>query len=162
MDILGGQNNRSSFTLTSLNDYHRRFDPVITRTLSLTNDLSTLDVMAKTFIEVSTPFLEEIPPKLIERLTKSDFSQIHEIAEQWLEISDERTYQAQTDQEPNDVIIHLGKKIGTCRSRLLHRPNQCEQRKSVLLPDKSELSGRRSAKNHVQADSMSPNGAYGL
>lgn len=110
MDILGGQNNRSSFTLTSLNDYHRRFDPVITRTLSLTNDLSTLDVMAKTFIEVSTPFLEEIPPKLIERLTKSDFSQIHEIAEQWLEISDERTYQAQTDQEPNDVIIHLGRK----------------------------------------------------
>ncbi|MGJ4077303.1 hypothetical protein ACN4EB_06200 [Corynebacterium macclintockiae] len=65
--------------------------------------------MAKTFIEVSTPFLEEISPKLIERLTKSDFSQIHEIAEQWLEISDERTYQAQTDQEPNDVIIHLGK-----------------------------------------------------
>lgn len=68
-----------------------------------------MDVMSKTFLEVLVPFIENIPPKLLERLQNADYIQINELAEHWLEISDEKAYQAQIDRESNDLIIHYGK-----------------------------------------------------
>ena len=103
------QFNGSRYILTSLEDPHLRFDPVISRTLSLTGDSSKLEVMAKTFLAVSAPFLEEIPPEIINRLRESEFSKNLESAERWLKASDERTHQAQIDQEPDELIIHYGK-----------------------------------------------------
>lgn len=68
-----------------------------------------MDVMAKTFLEVSEQFLENVPLKLLERLQNSDYFQIRGLAEHWLEIIDEKTFQAQMDREPNDLIIYYGK-----------------------------------------------------
>lgn len=68
-----------------------------------------MDVMVRTFLEMAEPFLENIPPKLLERLQNTDYSQINELAEHWLEISDKKTYQAQMDREPRDLIINYGK-----------------------------------------------------
>lgn len=65
--------------------------------------------MTGTFLEVSAPFLENIPPKLLEQLQNADYFQINELAEQWLEISDKKTYQAQIDREPHDLVINYGK-----------------------------------------------------
>ena len=68
-----------------------------------------MKVMSKTFLEVSVPFIENIPPKFLERLQNTDYIQINELAEHWLEISDKKTYQAQMDREPRDLIINYGK-----------------------------------------------------
>ena len=95
--------------MTAFSNYHQKFDPIIDRTLGLKNKSSIMDVMAKTFLEVSAPFLDNIPPKLLERLQNADYIQIAELVVHWLEISDEKTYQAQMDREPHDLIIHYGK-----------------------------------------------------
>ena len=95
--------------MTAFSNYHLKFDPIIDRTLGLKNTSSIMKVMSKTFLEVSVPFIENIPPKFLERLQNTDYIQINELAEHWLEISDEKAYQAQMDREPNDLIIHYGK-----------------------------------------------------
>lgn len=68
-----------------------------------------MDVMTGTFLEASAPFLETIPPKLLEQLQNADYFQINELAEHWLEISDEKTHEAIMDREPHDLIINYGK-----------------------------------------------------
>ena len=95
--------------MTALSNYHQKFDPIIDRTLGLKRISSIMGVMAKTFLEVSEQFLENVPPKLLERLQNADYFQIRGLAEHWLEIIDEKTYQAQIDREPNNLIIHYGK-----------------------------------------------------
>ncbi len=65
--------------------------------------------MVRTFLEMAEPFLENIPPKLLERLQNTDYSQINELAEHWLEITDEKTYQALINRDPHDLIIDYGK-----------------------------------------------------
>ncbi|MGJ4051436.1 hypothetical protein ACN4DP_10215 [Corynebacterium macclintockiae] len=95
--------------MTAFSNYHQKFDPIIDRTLGLKNKSSILDVLAKTFLEVSAPFLENIPPKLLEGLQNADYFQINELAEHWLEITDEKTYQALINRDPHDLIIDYGK-----------------------------------------------------
>lgn len=95
--------------MTAFSTYHLKFDPIIDRILGLKNTSSIMDVLSKTFLEVSVLFIENIPPKLLERLQNADYIQINELAEHWLEINDEKAYQAQIDREPNDLIIYYGK-----------------------------------------------------
>lgn len=95
--------------MIAFSNYHQKFDPITDRILGLKKKSSIMGVMAKTFLEVSEPFLENVPPKLLERLQNVDYFQIRGLSEHWLEISDEKTFQAQMDREPHDLIIYYGK-----------------------------------------------------